>query len=270
MGRWFCGAASLALLVLCPRAPGNLVVNGSFEDPPGQRFFAFRQTFPGWLVVGDGGVKVGDFWQVPDGTQGIDLCGTQGGAIQQFIGTTVGQRYLLTFASAGNPGGDPPVKVLYFRVGDGDVQSFSVDTAGRSASDMGWISHAYPFIADADSTELFFGSGTLASFGPTLDDVHVNAVPSGDANEDLRVNFSDLLVLAQNYGSATATWNTGDFDGDGAVTFSDLLTLAQHYGTDASDPRGAAVAAVPEPVHLVPAVAIGAFAIRLRRMRGTR
>jgi hypothetical protein len=51
----------------------------------------------------------------------------------------------------------------------------------------------------------------------------------GDANHDGTVNFSDLLILAQHYGSTNAVWETGDFSNDGAVGFGDLLTLAQHY-----------------------------------------
>lgn len=53
----------------------------------------------------------------------------------------------------------------------------------------------------------------------------------GDADHSGAVNFNDLLVLAQNYGTPTdATWEMGDFTFDGAVNFPDLLALAQHYG----------------------------------------
>ena len=53
----------------------------------------------------------------------------------------------------------------------------------------------------------------------------------GDANRDGKVDFSDLLVLAQHYGMNTlATWTDGDFNGDGSVGFDDVLILAQHYG----------------------------------------
>ena len=53
----------------------------------------------------------------------------------------------------------------------------------------------------------------------------------GDANRDGKVNFSDLLILAQHYGeSPLATWTDGDFNGDGWAGFDDLLILAQHYG----------------------------------------
>ena len=51
----------------------------------------------------------------------------------------------------------------------------------------------------------------------------------GDANGDGKVDFADLLILAQNYGNTGATFAQGDFDGDGVVDFTDLLILAQNY-----------------------------------------
>jgi probable HAF family extracellular repeat protein len=46
----------------------------------------------------------------------------------------------------------------------------------------------------------------------------------GDANHDRKVDFTDLVPLAQNYNrSSGATWSQGDFDGDGAVNFGDLV-----------------------------------------------
>jgi RHS repeat-associated protein/uncharacterized delta-60 repeat protein len=55
----------------------------------------------------------------------------------------------------------------------------------------------------------------------------------GDANGDLRVEFNDLLLLAQNYNQGSnKTYGQGDFDYDGDVDFNDLLTLAQRYNGD--------------------------------------
>jgi MYXO-CTERM domain-containing protein len=52
----------------------------------------------------------------------------------------------------------------------------------------------------------------------------------GDANVDKKVDFADLVVLAQNYNaSPSATWAMGSFNGDGAVNFADLVVLAQNY-----------------------------------------
>jgi hypothetical protein len=57
----------------------------------------------------------------------------------------------------------------------------------------------------------------------------------GDTNFDSIVDFSDLVILAQNYGlSGEASFFDGDFNGDRAVDFSDLVTLAQNYNTTAA------------------------------------
>ena len=81
----------------------------------------------------------------------------------------------------------------------------------------------------------------------------------GDVNLDGRVDFSDLLILGQHYGSTTAKWDQGDFNYDGKADFTDLLTLAQHYGGSLTSAQLAdftpsfqadverAFAAVPEP-----------------------
>lgn len=92
------------------------------------------------------------------------------------------------------------------------------------------------------------GSGTVC-----YDNLQLSGVRGilGDANGDGRVDFSDLVVLAQHYGVKTgATWADGDFNNDGAVGFSDLVTLAQGYNartTAVAEDRGALV---PEPMTL--------------------
>ena len=52
----------------------------------------------------------------------------------------------------------------------------------------------------------------------------------GDANLDGKVDFNDLLALAQNYGRDDVFWYQGDFNYDGRVNFADALRLAQNYG----------------------------------------
>jgi hypothetical protein len=54
----------------------------------------------------------------------------------------------------------------------------------------------------------------------------------GDANHDGKVDFADLVALAQHYGGAPTTddyYESGDFNGDNVVDFQDLVALAQHY-----------------------------------------
>ena len=97
----------------------------------------------------------------------------------------------------------------------------------------------------------------------------------GDTNHDGSVNFTDLLTLAQHYGSTNAVWETGDFNNDQQVNFADLLTLAQHYGFTLGNASSAALGTsfqsdlatafsqVPEPS----ASLIGATVVWLLRRR---
>jgi hypothetical protein len=93
----------------------------------------------------------------------------------------------------------------------------------------------------------------------------------GDANLDARVDFLDLVALAQNYnGGGGRVWSEGDFNYDGAVNFLDLVSVAQNYNAalPAALPAGApanfasewtaALASVPEPASLL--WVAGAFA----------
>ena len=72
--------------------------------------------------------------------------------------------------------------------------------------------------------------------------------PTGDANFDGTVNFTDLVTLAAHYGTTTGgTWAEGDFNGDGKINFADLVILAANYGKTIAPGVEPAVAPVPEP-----------------------
>ena len=61
----------------------------------------------------------------------------------------------------------------------------------------------------------------------------------GDVNHDRKVDFTDLLALAQGYGRP-GTFSQGDLNYDGKVDFTDLLLLAQNYGRSLPAPVTAA------------------------------
>lgn len=84
-----------------------------------------------------------------------------------------------------------------------------------------------------DSNLLNAGTNVGLSFtgtNPDLGAFEDNMPLRGDANLDHTVEFADLLIVAQQYGSTGATWTGGDFNFDGVVGFDDLLALAQNYG----------------------------------------
>lgn len=105
----------------------------------------------------------------------------------------------------------------------------------------------------AGSRALDAGSDSLASaaglttdqrgfsrvFNNTVDIGAFEAQPpalAGDVNHDGTVNFADLLLLAQHYGSNQPLFENGDLTGDGTVGFDDLLLLAQSYGRGGTSP----------------------------------
>lgn len=83
-------------------------------------------------------------------------------------------------------------------------------------------------------------TATLTTSGVTDTSGNAPAVPismtfsflNGDVNNDRTVDFSDLLIIAQNYGLSGRSYAQGNvnFSADGVVGFDDLLVLAQNYG----------------------------------------
>jgi regulation of enolase protein 1 (concanavalin A-like superfamily) len=73
-------------------------------------------------------------------------------------------------------------------------------------------------------------------------------VKAGDANHDGTVDFADLVILSQSYGTIGKPFSAGNFDYDpeGRVDFSDLVILSQNYGTTLA-PLSALTVATTKP-----------------------
>jgi FG-GAP-like repeat len=101
-------------------------------------------------------------------------------------------------------------------------------------------------LADGNYRVTLNKTGITDSQGRTLagNNVFDFFVLAADANHDRKVDFNDLVVLAQNYNATGKTFSTGDFDYDGDVDFADLVLLAQRYNTTLPPPSPATAAAV--------------------------
>ena len=143
---------------------------------------------------------------------------------------------------------------------DVDTQTYDVTvtdgTTTFTAEDLGWRTSATNV-----GGYLNFG-GQTASYIDTramsIDNIRISQelitpekIP-GDANNDGKVDGSDVTILAGNWQKGvsdglTASWEEGDFNEDGKVDGSDVTILAGNwqYGVDA------AAAAVPEPSTLI-------------------
>jgi autotransporter-associated beta strand protein len=80
-------------------------------------------------------------------------------------------------------------------------------------------------------------------------------VLGGDVTGDAKVDFGDLVVLAQNYNTVGGmTLAQGDLNYDGDVNFADLVLLAQSYNTSLPAPTAAAPAVAAAVVDGEPVV----------------
>jgi choice-of-anchor C domain-containing protein len=162
--------------------PGNLLVNGSFEEGPEPHPVNGFTTLPqgstvikGW-EVSQGDIDYnGSYWVPADGRRSIDLNGYNRGTIRQTFKTKRGQLYRVTFAMAGVLYFQPAVKRLRVSAA-GASADFEFDSTGRSLKDMGWTTGNWDFRAVAEETTLEFASLVEGANGPALDSVSVVAV----------------------------------------------------------------------------------------------
>jgi choice-of-anchor C domain-containing protein len=162
--------------------PGDLLVNGSFEEGPEPHPVNGYTTLPqgsavikGWEVAQGEIDYIGSFWVPADGRRSIDLNGYVRGGIRQTFKTTRGRLYRVTFSMAGILHEPPAVKRLRVSAAGASAE-FEFDSTGRSLKDMGWTTRTWDFTAVAEETTLEFSSLVEGANGPALDRVSVVAL----------------------------------------------------------------------------------------------
>jgi choice-of-anchor C domain-containing protein len=177
-------------MVAAAPASANIVTNGSFEATlayphPGGSFAtlsAGSTAIEGWTVTGHSVDWIYDYWVPSDGSYSIDLNGLGLGGLtaSTLLSTSVGQVYRVSFDMAGNTDGLPQTKTLLVTVDSFLPVSFTFDTAGKSRTNMGWVTNTFTFTATSTTTSLSFASGSGGPdpfYGAALDNVRVDPVP---------------------------------------------------------------------------------------------
>ena len=130
----------------------------------------------------------------------------------------------------------------------------SMDVDGINVDDD---ENPYPDEADFE----FFITGFTT--GSKADDRYLRTL-HGDFNLDRVVNFTDFVLLSNNFGSGDesnpALWSQGNGNTDLVTNFADFVLLSNNFGLTAG---GIASANVPEPASLA-LVAIGVLAVAKR------
>jgi hypothetical protein len=153
--------------------------------------------------------------------------------LSEAFDTELAQQFVITFDEPIDPASVDLSDVTATRVGQtGGVNPSSVtwspDNTVATFTFIGLADGDYRFTLAAGAVKDLSGN-ELAS-----EVVHEGAdafVLAGDATRDRRVDFADLLIVAQNFGEIGRTFSQGNFDYSvgGLVLFADLLILAQNY-----------------------------------------
>lgn len=169
-------AFAAALASASGAAQAASIANGGFESPGTfSGSFLLSTSLDGWTVASGSVDLINTLWDSSEGDYNIDLNGSAVGTIYQDVtGLVTGQSYTILFDLAGNYAGGPTVKTLDVSVG-GATRSFSFDTTGRSARDMGWVTESLMFTASSATERLTFASTTAdCCWGPALDNIRID------------------------------------------------------------------------------------------------
>jgi hypothetical protein len=181
------GSRMVAVHVLPPGAAiplGNLLANGSFEQPPvaagtSSRVLSGVDALPGWKITGgDVDVLRAPAWQTApgEGAQALDLVGLQPGRIEQAFATEPGREYLFSgwIAHTARAPLAPQGRADVFLNGQFFLQLFHRDAEATDAA-MRWTPFSYRFRATSATTTLALADATNsgASGGIALDGLSV-------------------------------------------------------------------------------------------------
>jgi hypothetical protein len=198
--------AAAALLSTCSAfASTNLVVDGSFEDQAqGLGTWNVYSSIDGWTAT-TGGIEVRNSvaGTAENGVNFVELDANFNSVMDQTVATVDGQAYQLSFWYSSRPvspdnGAFPGLIVpagsngLSYDVGAGDVSVYA--PTANTDLDNDWTLYTTTFIATGSTTTLTFSAtGTSDSFGTSLDNVILTAVPEPG---ELSLMATGLVLLA--------------------------------------------------------------------------
>ncbi len=170
-----------AVLIAVPslsHAATNLVTNGSFEDPLQTSNTWSIPVVPGWTVFSGPGIEIRNnvAGAAQDGSNFVELDSNNNTVMFQTITTVAGQYYDLSFWYSPRESvslESNPINVSW----DGGTVT-TVTATGIGNSGNVWTHYGFSVQATAASTVLQFSAvGTNDSYGGSLDNVSVSAVP---------------------------------------------------------------------------------------------
>src|SRR5262249_11659686 len=244
----------------------NLVVNGSFEEPPiSPGTIQYFSSLPGWQLAFGSSIELQNRAAgLPfDGNQLVELDSFDNTGIFQDLPTVPGQSYTVTFHYSARPGVPASSGGMEFWWDGQLIAPIALD--GTSLSETDW--HAYTFNLTATSTTTrlqFNATGTGDTVGAYLDGVSVRVTPSGpgtvtDQRGVLAFGAPDIGAFEFNPLAVTNTNDTGPGSlrdailnanalGGGTITFAIGPSGSHHVIQVGLETSGAGLPAITSPV----------------------
>jgi hypothetical protein len=205
--------AGVALCSVIPAfAATNLVTDGSFESAAltaGTYALYGGGSLAGWTALPGDQIEVRDaiVGTAKDGNNFVELDSANNSSMLTTIDTTAGQTYSLTFWYSGRPasssyngafpGGVVPASSDGLSVNYG-TGAIAVASPTNTTSDNLWTEFTTVFEATGSSTTLMFSAtGTDDSYGSSLDDISVLAVPEPATMAMMAAGLLGLLGLGR-------------------------------------------------------------------------
>jgi hypothetical protein len=161
-------------------AQGNLVINGSFEEPAlGFGSWAVYSSIPGWTTTVGSGIEVENHAAGTPyaGNQLVEMDSFDNSGMQQSIPTVPGQSYVFAFEYSPRPGVPASSNGIEIRVNGNVIDTIAQDGTGNP--DTVWRRFAYNVTATGASTTIEFRAvGTSDGVGGFLDAVGFTGPPA--------------------------------------------------------------------------------------------
>jgi hypothetical protein len=139
----------------------------------------------------------------------------------------------ITYPTGGSGGSDPINSIVAALTSGYGAGGNWQGTAGilSSAAASGPLSPLLS-VGYADGSNPYDASKGIAGLAPN--EVLIKYTLAGDANLDYQVNFTDLLIVAQDFNKTGQDWVQGNFiyAASGLVNFADLLLVAQNFNKE--------------------------------------
>jgi len=158
-------------------ADDNLLVNGSFESTAqANGSWNIYSLIPGWTANPAVEIRDNVAGTAKDGSNYAELDANVNGSITQSFATVAGAEYTLSFWYSNRTNTAVATNGLSFSFGNGWIAAPGL--AVNNSGDNQWSQVNYSFVASSGTTALsFMATGSSDSYGTSLDNVSVAAVP---------------------------------------------------------------------------------------------